>query len=72
MLQVRYVELGTRDVTFEATYEGSNKDQFARLVEGMPGHQRYLKGPINPLTKVKRSSYVAATMKRILDFYLME
>ena len=72
LLQIRCVEPSTRDVTFEATYEGSNRDQFARPVEGMPGHQHNLKGPVNPLTKAERSSYVAATIKRILDFLQMQ
>ena len=72
LLQVGCVEPGTRDVTFEATYEGLNRDQFARPMEDMSGHQRYLKGLVNPLTKAECSSYVAATIKRILDFLQME
>jgi hypothetical protein len=75
LLQVGCVEPGTREVTFEASYEGKNMDQYfcvPRPVEGGRGHQRWLKGPVNPLTKVERAEYVAATVKRILKFLQME
>lgn len=75
LLQVGCVEPGTRDVTFEATYEGKNNDQYfcmVRPLEGSRGHQRWLEGPVNPLTKAERANYVAATIKRILDFLQME
>ena len=75
LLQVGCVERGTREVTFEASYEGKNKDQYfcmVRPVEGSRGHQRWLEGPVNPLTKAERAEYVAATIKRILKFLQME
>ena len=75
LLQVGCVEKGTRDVTFEASYEGLNEDQYFCMMkpdrEGT-GHQRWLKGPVNPLTKAERANYVANTVRRILKFLQME
>ena len=75
LLQVGCVEPGTQDVTFEGSYEGLNDDQYycqIRPVKGSAGHQRWLKGPVNPLTKAERADYVANTVKRILKFLQME
>ena len=75
LLQVGCVEPGTHDVTFEASYEGLNEDQYYCMVrpdkEGI-GHQRWLKGPVNPLTKAERADYVANTIRRILKFLQMD
>ena len=75
LLQVGCIEPGTREVTFEASYEGLNNNHYfcmPRPVEGSRGHQRWLEGPVNPLTKAERADYVAATIKRILKFLQME
>ena len=75
LLQVGCIELGTHDVTFEGTFEGLNEDQYFCLVKPSredEGHQRWLKGPVNPLTKAERADYVANTMRRILKFLQME
>ena len=75
LLQVGCVEPGTREVTFEASYEGKNKDQYfcmARPMEGSRGHQQWLEGPVNPLTKAGRADYIANTIGRILKFLQME
>lgn len=75
LLQVGCVEPGTHDVMFEASYEGLNEDQYYCMrrpdIEGI-GHQRWLKGPVNPLTKAERADYVANTIKRILKFLQMD
>lgn len=75
LLQTGCVEPGTREVTFEGIFEGLNEDQFYRVnrpVEGSVGHQRWLEGPVNPLTKAQRADYIASTIKRILTFLQME
>ena len=75
LLQVGCVEPGNREVTFEGCFEGLNDEQYycmVRPIEGSRGHQRWLEGPINPLTKADRIDYVAATVKRILKFLQME
>ena len=75
LLQVGCVEPGTREVTFEGCFEGLNDDQYlymVRPIRGSPGHSRWLKGPVNPLAKADRANYVAATVKRILEFLEME
>ncbi len=62
-------------MTFEASYEGKNIDQYfcmAWPVEGSRSHQRWLEGLVNPLTKAERASYVAATIKHIFTFLQME
>lgn len=75
LLQVGCVEPGSREVTFEGCFEGLNDEQYycmVRPIEGSRGHQRWLEGPVNPLTKANRADYVAATVKRILKFLQME
>jgi hypothetical protein len=75
LLQVGCVEPGSREVTFERCFEGLNSDQYycmVRPIKGSRGHQRWLEGPVNPLTKADRAEYVAATIKRILKFLQME
>ncbi|MBE3102956.1 MAG: hypothetical protein IMZ40_01840 [Bacilli bacterium] len=75
LLQVGRVEPGSREVTFEGCFEGLNIDQYycmVKPIEGSRGHQRWLEGPISPLTKADRAEYVAATVKRILKFLQME
>lgn len=75
LLQVGCVEPGTREVTFEGSFEGLNEDHYfcqARPIEGSGGHQRWLKGPVNPLTKAQRADYIANTVGRILKFLQME
>lgn len=75
LLQVGCVEPNSREVMFEACFEGLNDDQYfgcIRPVRGSRGHQRWLKGPLNPLIKADRADFVAATLKRILKFLQME
>ena len=75
LLQTVFVELGTREVTFERSFEGRNEDQYfgiARPVERSVDHRRWLSGSINPLTKAQRADYIANTIKRILEFLQME
>ena len=75
LLQVGCVEPGNREVTLEGCFEGLNDEQYycmVRPIEGSRGHQRWLEGPVNPLTKADRIDYVAATFKRILKFLQME
>jgi hypothetical protein len=75
LLQVGCVEPGTREVTFEGSFEGSNEDQYfccIKPIKGGHGHQRWLEGPVNPLTKADRAEYIASTIRRILKFLQME
>ena len=65
LLHVGCVEPGSREVTFEGTFEGLNEDQYyccLRPIKRNSGHQRWLEGPVNPLTKADRVDYVAATI----------
>ena len=41
-------------------------------VKGSRGHQRWLEGPVNTLTKVDRADYVALIIQRILKFLQLE
>ena len=75
LLQVGCVEPGSREVTFEGSFEGLNDDQFyccLKPIKGNRGHQRWLEGPVNSLAKADRADYVAATVRRILKFLQME
>jgi hypothetical protein len=75
LLQVGCVEPGSREVTFEGSFEGLNDEQYycmVRPIVGSRGHQRWLEGPVNRLTKAHRADYVATTLKRILKFLQME
>ena len=75
LLQVGRVEPNSREVTFEGCFEGLNEAQYfcmAKPVKGSRGHQRWLEGPVNPLTKADRAKFVATTVKRILEFLQME
>ncbi|KAG0620048.1 hypothetical protein M758_4G185300 [Ceratodon purpureus] len=75
LLQVGCVEPGTRDVTFGGIFEGLNDNQYScclRPVKGSRGHQRWLEGPVNPLTKAARADFVALILQRILKFLQME
>ena len=67
LLQVGRVEDGSREVTFEGTFEGLNDNQFfgcLKPIKGSRGHQRWLEGPVNPLVIVDRVDYIAATICR--------
>ena len=62
-------------MTFEGCFEGLNDDQYScilRPIKGSRGHQRWLKEPINPLTKADCAKYVAPTVKHIVRFLKME
>ena len=75
LLQVGRVEPGSREVTFEGSFEGLNNNQYYGCIgpiKGGSGHQRWLEGPVNPLTKSNRADYVTATIRRILKFLQME
>ena len=76
LLQVGRVEPGIKEVMFEASYEGLNDEQYnycmSKPIKGSPGHQRWLKGPVNPLARAERADYIASTIKRILNFLQME
>lgn len=75
LLQIGCVEPGSREVTFEGSFEGMNINQYRHCVmpiKGSPGHQRWLEGPVNPLAKADRIQFVAATVQRILKFLQME
>lgn len=74
LLQHGSVEPGGRDVFFEGCFEGLNRDQYfcmVRPIEGSPGHQRWLKGPVHPLPRIERTAYVARIIQRILEFLEM-
>ena len=71
LLQVGCVEPGSREVTFEGTFEGLNDEQYlymVRPIRGSPGHSRWLKGPMNPLARANHAEYMAATIRQILKF----
>jgi hypothetical protein len=60
LLQVGCVELDTRDVTFGKNFEGLNDDQYFncfRPIKGCRGHQHWLEGPINSLSKANHTDY---------------
>ena len=74
LLQVGSVEPGGHEVTFQGCFEGTNREQTLWCMvptrEGR-GHQRFLEGPVHPLARADRTGYVAATVRRILDFLQM-
>ena len=75
LLQVGCVELGTRDVTFGGIFEGLIDNQYSccfRPTKGSRGHQRWLEGPVNPLTKAARAEFLVLILERILKFLQME
>ena len=75
LLQVGCVEPGSREVTFEGYFEGLNDGQYSccfKPVKGSRGHQRWLKGPVNPLAKADRADYVAIIVRCILKLLQME
>ena len=75
LLQAGCVEPDTRDVTFGGIFEGLNDDQYfccLKPAKGSCGHQRWLQGPVNSLTKADRADYVALILRRILKFLQLE
>ena len=76
LLQVGFVEPDSRDVTFEACFDGLNSDQYKHClpepIKGSCGKRSWLEGPINPLTKANRVEYVATTLKCFLNFSQIE
>ena len=75
LLQVKCVEPNTRNVTFGGIFEGFNDDQYScclRFIKGSRGHQGWLEGPVNPLTKVDRPDYLTLILRRILKFLHIE
>jgi len=75
LLQVGCVEPDTRDVMFGGIFEGLNDEQYSyclRPIKGSRGHQRWLEGPVNTLSKADRADYVAVILRRILKFLQLE
>ena len=75
LLQVGCVEPGTRDVMFGGIFEGLNDEQYSyclRPIKGSRGHQRWLEGPVNTLSKTDRAHYVAVILRRIHKFLQLE
>ena len=75
LLHVGCVELDTQDVTFGRFLEGLNDDHYSyclRPIKGNYSHQRWLKGPVIPLTKADRVDYVALILQRIFKFLQLE
>lgn len=75
LLQVGSMEPGSKELTFEGSFEGLNDDQYSyclKPVKGSNGHQRWLEGPVNLLAKEDRAEYVALTVQRILKFLQVE
>ena len=75
LMQVGYVEPETRDVMFGGIFEGLNDEQYSyylRPIKRSRGHQHWLEGPINILSKADRADYVAVILRRILKFLQLE
>jgi hypothetical protein len=75
LLQVGCVEPDTRDVTFGGIFEGLNNDQYScclRPIKGSRGHQRWLEGPVNSLSKADCADYIVVILRRILKFLQLE
>ena len=75
LLQVGCIEPDTRNVTFGRIFEGLSNDQYScclRPIKGNRGHQRWLVGPFNSLSKADRVNYIAVIFRRILKFLQLE
>jgi len=73
LLQVGSLEPEGPKVTFQGCFEGSNIEQYFGFfpVEGSRGHNRWLNDPVHVLSREQRATYVADTVRRILEFLRM-
>jgi hypothetical protein len=68
------VKPGGHETTFQGHYQGPNLDQYretSRSRVGNCGHQQYVDGPLSPLPRNQRATFVALTLHRILEFLVI-
>jgi len=70
LLQVGSLEPDGSEVTFQGCFEGPNIEQYFGFcpMEGSRGHNKWLDGPVQLLTRNQRAAYVVDTVRRVLDF----
>ena len=55
-------------MVFEGCFKNNAEEQMVSRISGDEGHQLWLQGPFNLLTKKRRANYVAAILLYILEF----
>lgn len=59
---------GSYQMVFEGCFENNNEEQRVSRISSEVGHRFWLQGQLNPLTKERRASFIAAVILRILEF----
>ena len=59
---------GSYQMVFEGCFKNNAEEQMVSRISGDEGHQLWLQGPFNLLTREQRANYVAAILLRILEF----
>lgn len=68
VLEAEALLIGGHQVVFEGCFENTNRVQMVTRVSDDIGHRLYLQGPLTHLGSERRAAFIAAVLRRILDF----
>jgi hypothetical protein len=68
VLEVEATLSGGHQVIFEGCFENTNEGQMVSRFSNENGHRLWLQGPLNHLSRERRTSFIAAVLRRILEF----
>ncbi len=57
-----------QQVVFEGCFENTNEMSMVSRLTNDVGHRLWLRGPLNHLEEHRKAEYIAAVLRRILDF----
>jgi hypothetical protein len=55
-------------VVFEGCFQNTNEGQMVSRLSDEVGHRLWFQGPLNHLGSERRTSYIAAIFRKILEF----
>lgn len=59
---------GNHQMVFGGCFENNDEEQRVSRISSEVGHRFWLQGPLNPLTRERRATFIAAVILRILEF----
>jgi hypothetical protein len=68
ILKAEALFIGGHQVVFEGCFENTNKGQRMNYLSNEIGHRLWLQGPLNYLSGERRTNYITAIFRKILEF----